>query len=630
MCGILGILQLDGSAADRAELLRLSAGIVHRGPDGDGMFVDGAAGLAMRRLAIIDLQDGSQPMVSEDGAFVIVYNGECYNHAEIRAELERRGRRFRTHSDTEVVLIGYQEWGAAILDRMIGMWGFAIYDRRRQELFLARDRLGKKQLYYAKTSSHFAFGSEMGIVLKACPGLNRLRPGALQEFLTYGYVSGPETAVDGIRLIPEGCWATVTLDGTLTIRRYWDLADIHPRATPRTEAEAAEGAYELLRDSVRRRLVSDVPVSLMLSSGLDSSSIAHVLAIDLGAPLQAFSIGYSDSAFDESSDAGNFAAAYGLPWERTIISGSEVLADFPKLIEHGSSLQGNTAQIVYYFVNKMIRCAGYKVALNGSGGDELFAGYPTYRAATLFSAMRHLPRSLRGSMAAAAAALPTRFGRVTVDYALKKFTACPYDTLTYAHAYWRTIFDESELKQLLAPAAFRAEQSFTRPYDQAFAELGSKRIDINELLKADLKAWLIPMLPWVDNTSMAHSVELRLPYLDHRLVEYALSMPSNVLFRGWRLKRLMKRFLERRLPVNVLRRRKRGTHLPLSRWLNGELREHLNVYLASDRLTADGVFDARTVRRLIAEHAEARVDNTFRLWNLLVFAAWKERYGISV
>jgi asparagine synthase (glutamine-hydrolysing) len=627
MCGIVGLFQLDGAQVDASELRALNGAMVHRGPDDEGHFIDRDIGLAMRRLSIIDLGHGKQPMVSPNGNFVIVFNGECYNFRQLRTELKALGYSFKTDCDTEVVVTGFEHWGPAVLDRMIGMWGLAIFNRRDRELFLARDRLGKKQLYYSNDGKRFTFGSEMALPISTAEA-RRLRLAALPEFLTYGYVGGQDTAIAGVRLLPEGHWAKVTATGGIKISPYWHLAGIAPQRNV-SEQAAANQAYQLIVDAVRQRLVSDVPVSVMLSSGLDSSTIAYVLAKELGVSLCAFSIGYTDSQFDEARAAGDFASVMGMPWKHSIISARDVARDFPEIVSHGSSLQSNTAQIVYFYVNRLIHETGFKVALNGSGGDELFAGYTTYRAATLFKAYRHLPRGGRIVLRSLAELLPTSFAPVSFDYMLKKFSACPHDSPLKAHGFWRTIFSEAELKELLAPVA-NVDVAFSRLYDEAFQELGVIDASVNSLLKADVKAWLTPMLPWVDNMSMAHSVELRLPFLDHRLVEFALSLPPKCLFRGWKLKRVMKDFLVGKLPDSVLYRRKRGTHLPLSRWLNAELAELKRHYLSAPVLNRLGLFDMKVVDRLMREHKDRQADHTFKLWNLMVFSAWSERFSVSI
>jgi len=629
MCGIVGIFKWNGEPVRREELKRLNQAIFYRGPDEEGYFIDGCTGLAMRRLSIIDLSSGQQPIYSLDDNLVIVFNGEIYNYREIKKDLQGMGRIFTTTSDTEVILAGYQQWGPEVLQRMNGMWGIAIYDRRKKELFLSRDRLGKKQLYYAINDKYLVFGSEMKVPMLYDPENRKLRLAALPEFLTYGYIGGPETAVESIRLLPEATYAIIGPDRNMKITKFWDITTaVGVGPAPASAADAAEEAYDLLVDAVRARLVADVPISVMLSSGLDSSSCAYVLAKELGAHLKTFSLGYDDKDFDEARDAAAFAHKLEMPWEGATITGMDVVKAFPDLIIHVDSLQSNTAQIVYYFVNQMIHRAGFKVAINGSGGDELFAGYPTYQADTLFKYYRRLPRFVKNLAHRATRTLPPTLGRVSLDYKLKKYTECPYDSLPKAHAYWRTMFSMDGLQEIFSTKAWEQAPVFTRIYDAAFAEIGPGAETINGLLCADMKSWLIPMLPWVDNLSMAHSVELRLPYLDYRLVEYALSLPANFLFSGWTLKKVMKRFLKGRLPDEVLYQKKRGTHLPISHWLNHEMQEIRDHYLSEQTLNKEGLFNMYAVRLLVNEHKEKKVDNTFKLWGLIIFSAWKEHNGI--
>ncbi|MBF0368095.1 MAG: asparagine synthase (glutamine-hydrolyzing) [Magnetococcales bacterium] len=626
MCGIVGIVRFDGRPVEREELDRLNRAQIHRGPDDAGLFLEGGVGLAMRRLSILDLEQGRQPMTSADGHLVIVFNGECYNFRQIRAELQSLGRAFRTDCDTEVVLEGYGVWGAGVLDRMIGMWGLAIYDRRSKELFLARDRLGKKQIYYGLEGGELVFGSEMATLPLHASRYRRVCRSSIGEFLTHSYIAGPHTALEGVSLLPEGHYAKISAGGALQLTRYWDLNAPDGDPVPGNRDEAAEACYALLRDSVRQRLVSDVPVSVMLSSGLDSSAIGYLLAQELDAPLQAFSIGFGDRDFDEAADSGAFARQMGIPWQTAHLTGEAVADHFENLIDHSSSLQGNTAQIIYYHVNRMIGEAGFKVALNGSGGDELFAGYRTYQADTLFKVWRRLPGWLQKSVTGGVSLMPAQMGRVSLDYMLKQFTRCPYDSPSQAHGYWRHIFSTDELTQLLDPTIPAHPAAL---YDRAFGEIGGDPEIINTLLRADLKAWLGPMLPWVDNVSMAHSVELRLPFLDHRLVQKALNLPPHMLFQGWKLKGLMKRFLNHRLPHDTLHRRKRGTHLPLGRWLNGPLAELADHYLSPETVQGHGLMDPTMVANLLQAHREGRQENTFKLWNLIVLNAWMERFGIS-
>ncbi|RAU21850.1 asparagine synthase (glutamine-hydrolyzing) [Paramagnetospirillum kuznetsovii] len=628
MCGIVGILRFDGKAVEDSDLRPLNESIIHRGPDDDGFFTDGPVGLAMRRLSIIDLTNGHQPQTSADGGLIIVFNGEIYNYRALRSELSMLGYPFQTHSDTEVILAGFHHWGTGVFSRLEGMWGLALWERATRRLYLSRDRLGKKQIYYGRVANALVFGSEMSVPMAFSPDLRRLDYGAVAEFLTYSYVTGPGTALSRVSSLPEGHWATVDCDGRMDIRPFWAMETVPRADAPVGLAASADACWELLVKAVEKRLVSDVPITLMLSSGLDSSAIAWIVARELNAPLRSYTVGYDDADFDESADAGVLARRLGLDWQRIPLDGGVVRDAFPHFIRHASSLQANTAQMVYYFVCKAIHADGFKVAMNGSGGDELFAGYKTYRADAIFSYFRHLPTGARHGLHRAARLLPASLGRVSLDYQLKKFTECPYMDIAKAHSYWRTIFSPMELKELLVPEVHSSMAAFTRPYDAAFAQLGATADPvINNLLASDLKAWLGPMLPWADNISMAHSVEIRLPFLDHDLVQAALTLPSATLFKGWELKRIMKAFLKDRLPDDVVFRRKAGTHLPISRWLDNELagvRDHGLSVLRKSGLVRPEVMD-----RFVEDHRNRRMDNTFKIWNLMVLGAWIDEFSIS-
>jgi asparagine synthase (glutamine-hydrolysing) len=631
MCGIVGIIKWGSNAVDPHELQALNEAAIHRGPDELGSYIEGSVGLAMRRLSIIDLAMGSQPMFSQDRRYVIIFNGEIYNFKELRAALISEGAQFRTQSDTEVLLIAYQVWGRDMLRRLNGMWAFAIYDRVAGRLFLSRDRLGEKQIYYANTDRYFVFGSEMATPLGYSNGQRKLRLAALAEFLTYQYIGGNETAVEGINALLPAHWMEVSKEGSIQTGSYWDVSTCGSHHMPPASlAEATEEVYALLTDSVRLRMTADVPVSLMLSSGLDSSALAHILTAELDAPLVAVSAGYLDREFDESEEAGHLAGRFGLPWHQTLIHDRDIPPLFDDYMAHNSSLQSNTAAWVYYFACKRIRELGFKVALNGNGGDELFCGYPTLQADAVHRYYQFLPGSARRAVHSAAQLLPASLGRVSLDYKIKKFSECQYISPLLAHAYWRTVFSEESLNSVLSDQARNARPPFTITYDRAYEKLGHVTEPFRRNMIADFQAWLSPMLPWVDNISMAHSIELRLPFLDHRLIERMLSLPSDWLFRGWKLKRFMKRMLRGRLPDDVLNRRKRGTHLPISRWLEGDLAALGDRYLRGESLNREGLFNMRTVGALRDNHRHGRQDNTFKLWNLIVFAAWKERFQIGV
>ncbi len=632
MCGIVGILRWDRRPVSEQEISALNACMRHRGPDEEGVYVEGGVGMGMCRLAIIDIEGGHQPMRSADESLVIVFNGEIYNYRELQNDLKSRGWTFRTRSDTETVLVGYQCYGPSVLQHLNGMFAFAIHDRKSGRTFLARDRFGEKQIYYATGQSHLVFGSEMKVPMRYGEGLRQLNLTALPEYLNYQYVGGEETAVQGISLLPAGSFMEVTSTGVAQTSQYWSLPSALVDSTAvSSEDEAAEMAYMLLRESVKSRLVADVPVSVMLSSGLDSSALAYILGADLGVSLRCFSLGVLDKTYDESRDAGRLAAAYGFPWEQSVITGSDVADFFDDYLEHNDSLQANTGQLVYYALASRIHEAGYKVTLNGNGGDELFAGYPTYQADVAFRIYRKLPATLRRGLYGAARKLPPMMGRISFDYKIRKFCECTYtDDPLLAHGSWRTIFSREVLSELLSGESPDLADCTLALYRRAYEKLAGRNLScFKKTVLADMDAWLTAMQPWEDNVTMAHSVEMRLPFLDHELARRVLSLPDGYLFRGWKLKRLMRRFLASRLPPKVVRRRKRGTHLPVGKWLNSELKPLCDHYLSARVLNRLGLFSMSTVQRLLAEHRTGKRDNAFSLWTLLVFSAWLEHNRIE-
>lgn len=628
MCGIAGIIRWDSMGADLAEISRLNDTMSYRGPDDDGIYLSDNVALAMSRLSIIDIHGGHQPLTSEDGIYTIVYNGEAYNYKSIKQELISSGAMFLTGSDTEVVLKGYIEWGAGILSKLNGMFAFAIYNQQKRTLFMARDRMGEKQIYYTMTNNYFVFGSEMKIPMIYDKGHRKLREDLLPEFLSYQYIGGPDTAVEGISLMPEACWVEIDCDkpSRLNFNSYWSLS-LTDNTDVDSENLAAEIAYKSIVDSVKIRLTSDVPVSLMLSSGLDSNTLAYILSHELSSPLECFSLGFSDADFDETQDAGLLAKELAFPFHKHMISGKEVAEHFESYMEHNSSLQANTAQLIYYLVNKNIHDAGFKVTLNGNGGDEIFAGYPTYQATCLYNYYRCFPWPLKKAAQGLANLVPPSFGRVSWDYKLKKFCACELQQTMRAHGFWRTVYSPEMIAKLLNKKEIC---SVTTIYDKFFNSLSGtlNKVDIKVLMYSDLKAWLIPMLPWVDNVSMAHSVEMRLPFLDHLLVEKIFSFPSHMIYRNLKLKILMRRFLKNKVSKEIISRPKRGTHLPISRWLNTELKPLASHYLNPSVLNKNRLFDMKTVESMFEEHGRLERDNTFPLWNLIIFSAWQEKNRI--
>ena len=600
----------------------------HRGPDEEGCFVRENYGCAMRRLSIIDLERGSQPIFRDKGNLVIVYNGEVYNYQEIRKELNKRGYLFSTNTDTETVLAAYEEWGEDCLVKLNGIFGFAIYDLRKKELFLARDRLGVKPLFYYKSKTHLLFASEVKALLTHPEVPRKINLSALSDFLSYSYVSEGKSPIEKIFSLPPGHFIKVRFSGEFILRQYWRIP-YQERKTNLNKREIAEEIYSLLRDSVRKQLVSDVGISIMLSSGIDSATLAYILHSDLKFPMKAFSIGLENRFFDESKDAGKLAQKFDMQWHTELITSGMVLRDFPEIVYHADSLQGNTAQIIYYYCTKLIHDNGYKVTLNGSGGDELFWGYPTYRADKIFCYWNIIPEFLKQVLRKGANVLPSFSGRVSLDYMIKKFVEYAGNDMMEAHAHWRTIFPAKEQQHLFKKDFWRYLSEEHNLYKKIYTEYCNasrwRKIQIS-----DFYAWLVPLLSWVDGMSMANSVELRVPYLDHRMVEKAITLPSRYQFKGYRLKSIMKEFLRNRLPKETLSIQKRGTHVPLGDWLKKELKPLTSKYLSEEQIKNLRIFDYNFVKLLMQNHMNGKENNTFKIWNLLVFSAWAERFKVSI
>lgn len=629
MCGIIGILHFNDKPVDNQIVKKLNSLISHRGPDEVGYFFYENYGCAISRLSIIDLKEGSQPIFRRNNELVIVFNGELYNFKDIREILEKKGGNFHTKSDTEVVLAAYEEWGENCLEYFNGIYAFAIYDIIKKELFIARDRIGIKQLYYYFDKEQFIFGSEMKILLNLPYISKNLNLSALSNYFTYGYTGYDETPIKNILILKPAHWMKIKSNGNIETKCYWQIPSIL-NSEYKTEEEAAENIYFLLVDAVNKQLVADVEICVMLSSGLDSSTLAYILHKELKTSMHAFSIGLREPEFDESQDAGKLAKYYQMELNSDFIYPEKILNDFKKIIHHSDSLQGNTAQIIYYYCNKLIKENGYKVTLNGNGGDELFIGYPTYQADTVFSYYRHFPSFIKKCLGAITQQIPTSFGRVTLDYKLKKFFEFQNTDKLKAHAYWRTIFTSKDQKYLFKKEFHEKLNNWYIIYGDFFKNMDKNMPFLNKVQIADLYCWLIPMLPWVDNISMAHSVELRVPFLDHRIVEKVMTLPPHFKFDGWKLKKIMKTFLHHKLPETTLNIKKRGTHIPLGKWLNNELSVLIKGYLTSYKLNRLGLFNMQEVEKLINEHSNKNKDNTFKLWNLIVFSAWLDEFNISL
>jgi asparagine synthase (glutamine-hydrolysing) len=589
MCGLVGFVddRADGAADVERRVLAMARALAHRGPDDERLWREGPVALALRRLSILDLATGQQPMRGDRGA-VIVHNGEIYNYLELRRDLEAAGERFRTESDTEVLLRLWERHGPACLDLLNGMFAFAIWDPRRRRLFLARDRLGEKPLFYFHSGRFLAFASE----IKALLALERVRAGtgvdprAVSDFLSYGYVLGPKTAFRGIERLPPAHYAVFDPEtGSLRASDYWPIADRFRAPARPYDRSAREEFAALLGDAVRIRLRSDVPLGAFLSGGLDSSSIVVAMKRHAQGDVRAFCARFADSSYDETPYARTVADRAGVGL--TEIAGDADRADhLGRLVWQTDEPFADTSILPTFRLCRAAR-QSVTVALSGDGGDELLAGYPTVLADRWYGLYRRLPLGVqRGAKRLADRLLRPSYRKVSLDYKVRQFLGAAGLSPERAHAWWRTVFGEDEKRELMSPALREACRSYD-PF-AAFAEHFARvagASPLSRFLYVDIKTWLPDdILVKTDRMSMAHGLELRAPFLDHRLIELVAGFADEAKLAGARKKVILKDVMRPHLPATVIRRWKRGFSAPTDRlgalrpdpgsreWLNPEFR----------------------------------------------------------
>jgi len=620
MCGIAGILKLDPrEAVDEARLKGMRDILRHRGPDGEGLLLDGPVGLGHRRLSIIDVAGGQQPMANEDETIWIVYNGEIYNHAALRPGLEARGHRYRTRSDTETILHAYEEDGDRCVERLQGMFAFALWDRPRGRLLLARDRLGIKPLYWTLTDDELLFGSEIKAILAALPGRPALNRAVLPELLATRFVSGEETLFSGVRtLLPGRTLAWSPAHGVET-RRYWRL----PAALDDSGAAGPARAGELrdrLAGAVRSHLMTDVPLGLFLSGGIDSSALAMLMAGMVPEPVRTFSVGFDDPAANELAWARLVAGRIGAEHREVIVTPDEFFAALPKLIWHEDEPIATPASVPLHFVSRLARDSGVKVVLTGEGADELFLGYNRYRVAAWNQRLGRaweavVPSAGRRAVARLASRLPARARR----YAEASFLTREGDPRSlFFEAF--SVFPAAMQPALLADGTSRGRD----PHAEAMAHWGAAPGGlVDRMSHTDLQTYLVELLMKQDQMSMSASIESRVPFLDHPLVEFAAAMPGSFKLRGMRTKAVLRDAVRDLVPREILTRRKMGFPVPLGPWLRGPFWPVVEDFVLSPRATARGLFVAPEVRRLAEAHRAGTGRHADRLWLLVNLEIWQ-------
>jgi asparagine synthase (glutamine-hydrolysing) len=559
MCGICGMFNLNGRAADSAKTVRAMADAIrHRGPDDDGFHDDESVSLGMRRLSIIDVAGGRQPVSNEDKSLCTVFNGEIYNYRELRAELESQGHRFSTNSDTEVLVHLYEQHGESFLNRLNGMFAFAIWDRPRRKLFLARDRFGKKPLYYAATGSFFAFGSELKCLLSLKELTRDLDFHALSKYLLFEYVPVPQTMFKAVKKLPPAHAMTVSADGRVEMRRYWDF-DI-PAGTREPDPQAAvKRLDELLADAVKIRLMSEVPLGVFLSGGIDSSTIAWYMTQFMPASrVKTFSIGFEEKSFDESAHARRVARFLGTDHHEEVLDAGRAVKMVPEVASFLDEPFADASIVPTYLLSKFTR-TGVTVALGGDGSDELFAGYPTFQAHRLARIYDAAPVVLKQIAAAAGARLPVSFENISLDFKVKQFLRGGPFPAKFRHQVWLGTFTKAEQAELLADDVSReADVDIFEDIESSLAGRNFRdELDLVSFLY--MRFYLVDdILFKVDRASMAASLEVRAPFLDYRVVEFVSKLPAALKLRGLTTKHLLKKLMGARLPRGIASRAKKG------------------------------------------------------------------------
>jgi asparagine synthase (glutamine-hydrolysing) len=625
MCGICGIVQLRDSFAIRRETLqRMNDVIVHRGPDDEGFYLTPSVGLAMRRLSIIDLQTGHQPIQNEDGSVQVVFNGEIYNYRELRKELEKSGHRFATHSDTEVIVHGYEEYGSQVVQHFRGMFAFAIWDGKAETLIVARDRPGIKPVHYYKDDEKFLFGSEIKSILQCERVPREVNLEALDRFLTFEYIFSPETIFQGIYKLPPG-HLLVLCKGDMRVEQYWE--NLPAVQEGHDEEYYARHLAELLEDAVRMRLISDVPLGALLSGGIDSSTVVGFMAKHSRKPVKTFSIGFEDQTYNELNYARIVSKHFNTEHYEFIIK-PDAVDLVEKLVKNLDEPFGDFSIFPTYLVCKMAR-EYVTVALSGDGGDELFAGYDTYIADWVARHYQRIPAVIRNNVISNILRFvppsPKKKGLINRT---KRFVEGTLLSPELMHTRWMIFLQEAEKRLLYSDYLLHAfENGNAYKYIWHYFQKAQGAAPLEQQEYVDIKTYLTDdILVKVDRMSMATSLEARVPFLDHKVMEFAATIPGSLKLKGLTTKYILKKAVADLLPPQILTRGKEGFSIPIKNWIMQELRPLLLDTLSESRIQKRGYFRPEYVQQLIQEHLEGKENHSHRLWALMVFEIWHQMY----
>ncbi len=630
MCGIAGILRLDGRRPDdRAALRAMGESLIHRGPDGHGSLIRGPVRLTMRRLSIIDLEGGDQPMSNEADTVHVVFNGEIYNFVELRESLVACGHQFRTRSDTETIVHAYEQWGDDFVSHLNGMFAIALWDEVRARLVLARDRAGIKPLYYAHANGALVFGSELKALLKSGLVPRELDFRALGQYLSLEYIPAPASIMRGVRKLRPGHVLTSSTTGVCE-RSYWDLslAQSESDPLPGGAADHIHAFRDVLRRAVKQEMVSDVPVGVLLSGGIDSSTVAALMTQATDEPIRSFSVSFAERSFDESRYARIVAAHLGTRHHELRVTPADLIEALPTITSIVDEPFADPSIVPTYLVSRFAR-ERVKVALGGDGGDEMLAGYSTLQAHRLAPLYRMLPAPFRRAVVERAAAkLPASPHYMAFDFLLRRFIQGADAPSWHQHQMWTgALYGESKAAVLHPDVRGATDDG---KFEAALAETAvasGAEHPLNRILYQDFKLYLEgDILAKTDRASMATSLETRVPFLNLDMLEHLERVPVTLKLRGLTRKYILRKAVKGLLPASIITRRKRGFGIPVAAWLNEDLRSLVYEYLNEARLKREGVFDPAEVATLLDQHARRTRNNAKAIWTIMMFQMWRERW----
>ncbi len=627
MCGICGFIPSGNNNLPPQEIItNMLDALLHRGPDNKGLFIDSGIALGTTRLSIIDLAGGDQPIHNEDKSIWITFNGEIYNYPELRESLIKKGHIFCTKTDTEVIVHLYEENGPDCLGQLNGMFAFAIWDKNKNVLFLARDRFGMKPLYYTELNGQLIFASEVKAILRFPDFKRELDLGALNKYLTFEYVPSSSCIFKKIKKLPAAHYLICENKNISTVK-YWDI-NFTGSCKPPDEIEAKERLLQLLGAAVKRHLLSDAPLGFFLSGGIDSSAIVALASRLTGDNLKTFSIGFHEDSFDETRYAQKVARLFGTSHFHQDF---EIEDLFNSLAESSNFLDEPLADVSFFPTYLLARFAkqNVKVALSGDGGDELFAGYPTYQAHKLIKYYHLIPAVIRKNLIEKIARnIPVSMKNFSLDFKIKKFVSSNYLPMALRHIYWMGAFNYEDKINLCGPLFkdLLEKESLSEEITDYLRGIKSNE-ELNMIQYLDIKTYLQDdLLVKTDRASMANSLEVRVPYLDRELAEFVFSLPADLRLKHFQTKYILKKSMHKILPEVIINRRKKGFGVPISFWIKGKLKPLIMDMLAKDKIKREGLFNYSYIDNLLQQHFKNKVDNRKKIWTLLMFELWLREY----